>query len=75
MKRYTDCSELYIGPEREITMDSIAFDPFLSDVTQVYASKSKNKTNRKKKEKIRSCFALILKKQNEKEKKKKIALF
>ena len=63
MKRYIDFSELYIGPELEITMDSIVFNPFPSDVTQVYASKSKNKTNPKKKGKIRSCFALILKKQ------------
>ena len=63
MKRYIDCSELYIGPEQDITMDSIVFNQFPSNVTQVYVSKSKNKTNPKKKEKIRSCFALILKKQ------------
>ena len=63
MKRYIDFSEVYIGPELEITMDSIVFNPFPSDVTQVYASKSKNKTNPKKKGKIRSCFVLILKKQ------------
>ena len=61
MKRYTDCSELYIGPEQEITVDSIVFNPFPSDVTQVYASKSKNKTNPKSKNQI--SFALILKKQ------------
>ena len=76
-KYISTVQELYMEPEQETIMGSVVFNSFPSDVPQVDATKSKNKTNPKKKgtiisQDIRTCFTAIRKKQeNEKEEKKR----